>query len=220
LRDDERSRYSRFAKERDRSAFAVTRAALRCLLAREIGVSPKDVSLIRNAWGKLLLADNERWPELDFSVSHAGELSVIAVSRCGPVGVDIERRRHVSEMERIATDIFDETTAAALRRLPLQDRDTAFFRLWTAGEACLKAMGLGFAGAGGRAPVGLSSEGLPLIRTSQLPCDMAGDEWALHSLDVPADYAGSLVVRDRARSGHVAAFVQAADMPRLTSLAC
>ena len=64
------------------------------VFGNQIGVSPKDVRLIRNVWGKPMLPEQHS-STLDFSVSHAGDLSVIAISRLGPTGVDIERRRQV-----------------------------------------------------------------------------------------------------------------------------
>ena len=216
LQEDERSEYARFAHVRDRRTFAVTRTALRCLLGHEIGIAPRDLRLVRNPWGKPLLADTQHQPGFDFSVAHAGDLSVIAISSCGPVGVDIERRHHVSEMHRIATDVFDEPTASALDRLPPSSREDAFFRLWTAGEACLKAMGLGFAGAGGRAPVGLSWQGSPEIRIDRCPALGDDGEWALLSLDLPPDYVGTLVARNDAIADRPCAVPQAIDLSSLT----
>src|SRR5215510_307907 len=87
LQEDERSEYARFAHARDQRMFAVTRTALRCLLGHEIGIAPQDLRLVRNAWGKPLLADAQHRPGFDFSVAHAGDLSAIAISSCGPVGV-------------------------------------------------------------------------------------------------------------------------------------
>ena len=195
LQDSERTECGRFVKAQDRCAFAVTRAALRCLLSDEIGIAPNDLRLVRNAWGKPLLAQDQHRPGLDFSVSHAGDLSVIAISSAGPVGIDIERHHRVSEMYRIAAQVFGEPTAASLDRLPPSRRAETFLRLWTAGEACLKALGLGFAGAGGKAPVGLSRHGLPEIQVGRSADEEDGDEWGLQPLDLPSEYVGTLVAR-------------------------
>lgn len=218
LQQDERSEYARFVHARDRHTFAVTRSALRCLLGQEIGIAPSDLRLTRNAWGKLLLADGQHRPGFDFSVAHAGDLSVIAISSGGPVGVDIERRHHVTEMHRIAADVFDEATASALDRLPPATRDDAFLRLWTAGEACLKAMGLGFAGAGGRAPVGLSWQGSPEIRRDRCPPFSDDDEWALLPLELPPGYVGALVTRNDAIADQPWAVPQAVDLASLATV--
>ena len=135
---------------------------------------------------------------LDFSVSHAGDLSVIAISRLGPASMDIERRRQVSEIAQIAADVFDQRTAANLNSLPASCRSTSFLRLWTAGEACLKATGLGFAGAGGRAPVKLVPNAWPQIEIDQLVNRTDRYPLSLHALDLPPDYVGNLVIQNRA----------------------
>jgi phosphopantetheinyl transferase len=208
LPEDEQSECSRFLNPRDTSAFAVTRAALRCLLGNQIGVPPKDVLLVRNAWGKPMLADPQHRAELDFSVSHTGHFSAVAISSCGPVGVDIERADHqVSEIVRISAEVFGAATAAALHRLPPDYRNDTFLRLWTAGEACLKAMGSGFAGAGGRAPVTLSAGGSP----------QADEEWALYSLDLPSDYVGALAVPNSAKALLAFPILEATTISRLVS---
>lgn len=217
LQADERSECARFINAQDQCAFAVTRAALRCLLGDEIGIAPCDVRLVRNQWGKPLLAPAQHRPGLDFSVSHAGDLSVIALSSGGPVGVDIERRHHVSEMRRIATEVFGDSTALMLDHLPPSKRDEAFLRLWTTGEACLKAMGLGFAGAGGRAPVRFSRQGSPEISLNRAaPGD--NDEWAPHSLELPREYVGAVVARQSAIAARFCTVQRTADLPRITTL--
>ena len=215
LQEDERSECARFVNPRDRCTFAVTRVALRCLLGDEIGISPHDVRLVRNAWGKPLLAKSQYRPGFDFSVSHTGDLSVIAISSSGAVGVDIERRHRLSEMHRIAADVFDEQTASALYHLPPSNRDEAFLRLWTAGEACLKALGLGFAGAGGQAPVGLSPQGSPEIRFDRCPVAADNEKWRLHSLDLPPDYVGTLVAQNSASAAGFCAVQPNTDPPRI-----
>ena len=208
LQENEQSECTRFINSRDISAFALTRAALRCLLGDEIGVPPKDVSLVRNAWGKPMLSKSQHRAGLDFSVSHTGTLSIIAISSCGPIGVDVERRDHqVSEIGRIAAEVFGEATAAALHRLAADRRNDTFLRLWTAGEACLKAMGLGFVGNGGRAPVALSSNGSPQVE----------EHWSLRSLDLPSDYVGTLVVPNSAKLPLAFPPPEATDIFRLVS---
>jgi 4'-phosphopantetheinyl transferase len=81
----ERSRFYRH--EADRVRFAATRLALRTLLGRQLGLAPADVPLTLAAHGKPVLASGA----LQFNVSHAGRYALIAMSECGPVGVDIER---------------------------------------------------------------------------------------------------------------------------------
>ncbi len=76
---------------------------------------------------------------IHWSISHKTDY-VAGVVAAEPVGIDIERMRKVSSaiMEYIADDREWERIG---KRMPV-----AFFRFWTAKEAVLKAMGVGFTG--------------------------------------------------------------------------
>ena len=71
-----------------------------------------------------------------FSLSHAGELAVLAVSDA-PVGVDVEKPRPMTEavIRRVLQE--DE------RQWMAADPQHRFFRLWTRKEAVLKCCGRG-----------------------------------------------------------------------------
>ena len=89
----------------------------------------------RTALGYILSAYGQQKPS--FNLSHSGDRALVAVSRQGPVGVDIERIKAGRPMERIAARMFsaEETARAAT---PL-----GFYRCWTAKEAYAKGLGLG-----------------------------------------------------------------------------
>jgi 4'-phosphopantetheinyl transferase len=65
----------------------------------------------------------------------------MGVSRCGNVGIDIERVRPASA--EIVTRFFTSTEKAALASLSGADWLLAFYRCWTRKEALLKANGNG-----------------------------------------------------------------------------
>ncbi|MGH6771549.1 MAG: 4'-phosphopantetheinyl transferase family protein [Xanthobacteraceae bacterium] len=217
LHDEEQSHRARFANARDRDVFAVTRAALRCLLSLELGVPPAEVKLVSGPWGKPLLAEAHRRPHLDFSVAHSGDHSVIAISRRGRTGIDIERSRPVPEHGKIAAEVFGGETALNLGRVPADRRDDIFLRLWTAGEACLKAEGLGFAGNGGRAPVELSSDGAPQIKIDPNSPGASHSGWALLSLDLPPGYVGNVAIENSAHARHAHCVPEHVDIAHLTT---
>jgi phosphopantetheinyl transferase len=102
-----------FSLQADRDRSVTAAALVRLLLAHRLGVQPADVA-IDIANGKPRLA----WPpaRTEFSVSHAGDEVVVAVSDGAAVGVDIER------LGRMA------------------DHDT---RTWVRKEAVIKAAGTG-----------------------------------------------------------------------------
>lgn len=77
---------------------------------------------------------------LEFNVSHAGQWVVCALAPTA-VGIDIERVREIDL--RIAERFFQPAEYAALMAHAPGQRAACFFRLWTAKEAYVKALGLG-----------------------------------------------------------------------------
>jgi hypothetical protein len=105
--------------------------ALTCLLSRATAAPKASLLIKRGLQGKPFLDSH---PDVHFSVSNSGDLYVVAITRAGPVGVDIERIREVPE-------------AAHIARRWLHDADPAqFFEHWTRREAHLKAIGTGLSG--------------------------------------------------------------------------
>lgn len=188
LAEDEKAHAERLANRSDRAAFIITRASLRLRLAESLEIASTDVRFRRNSWGKLLLA-GEAVNRLDFSVSHAKGLSAIALSRDRPVGIDLERQRVFPDRARIAADVFGEAVARQLLDLPQAQQSVVFLQLWTAGEAFVKAQGVGFAGLGGKVPVHLSMGESPQVRVRE---DFSAN-WTLEPLLLPPGYVGNVV---------------------------
>jgi 4'-phosphopantetheinyl transferase len=189
LSDEERMQGARLKVDADRAAFIKTRAALRRVLGQAIGRSPAAISFERNAWGKPLLDATARG-QIDFSVAHAKGLSVIALGQRASVGIDVEPTRSCPDRVRIAADVFGLEVAQQLLRVERTQQDVVFLRLWTAGEAFVKACGLGFAGMNGKVPVRLSA-------TAPLQVTLREDmrrRWVLSSLELGPEFAGHVVV--------------------------
>jgi 4'-phosphopantetheinyl transferase len=141
LSPDEQARMLRYCFEHTRRAFAVSRAALRMILARCCNVSAAALRFEYNEHGKPVLASP--FHHLHFSLSHSGDAGLVALSADSPVGVDIERVRPVSESLALARRYFSGSEFELLRRAPDHDRDRVFLSLWTRKEASLKALGFG-----------------------------------------------------------------------------
>jgi 4'-phosphopantetheinyl transferase len=88
LPDADLQRADAFCLQADRDRSVVAAGLVRLLLAARLGVGPAELVIDRNA-GKPRLS----WPaaSLDFSVSHAGDQVVVAISDGPAVGVDVER---------------------------------------------------------------------------------------------------------------------------------
>ena len=71
---------------------------------------------------------------------------MIAVTRAGRVGVDVERIRENLDPLALGTRFFSPQESEWLRSQPMDQRFAAFFACWTAKEAYVKACGVRFVG--------------------------------------------------------------------------
>ncbi len=94
-----------------------------------------DLELAYSENGKPFLAHH---PEIRFSLSHSGTTAVCAVSGT-EIGADVEIRRRFDP--GVARRCFTADELAYIEQSA--DRDTAFTRMWTRKESCLKMLGTG-----------------------------------------------------------------------------
>lgn len=145
LAAQERDRRRAYHREEDRARFLVGAALLRLAVAGCVAVDAGDLRVDRRCprcgaqHGKPRVPDH---PELDVSVSHAGEQVAVALARGPRVGVDVERIRDVDAGD-LARTAFSGDEAAELAALPAGERVAAFHALWTRKEAIAKALGAG-----------------------------------------------------------------------------
>lgn len=134
LSDDERRAAARFAARAHRDRYVVQRAMMRCLLARYADAEPHELRFARGPRGKPSLVGGGG---LEFSLSHADDVALLAVAREIGLGVDIERLDAAIEHASLAPIVLApaEVSACTDRR--------AFLRIWCRKEACLKATGVG-----------------------------------------------------------------------------
>ena len=142
LTSEETERYTRFAFEKDRRQFLLTRALERDVLSRYLGVEPAALVFIRNEYGKPALAEPVT-SSLAFSLSHTNGLSVCAVASAEIVGVDVESLQRSPGHRDIAKRYFAGNEADFLESLDEGEKRTEFLKMWTLKEAFIKARGLG-----------------------------------------------------------------------------
>jgi 4'-phosphopantetheinyl transferase len=189
LNSEERAHASRLKSDSDRLAFAKTRAKLRTIVGSATGRSPAEITFSHNEWGKPFV-EVSACPQFHFSVSHAKGLSAIALAMGLMVGVDVEPNRPCPDKIGITADVFGLDVAEKLLAVEKWRQDAVFLNLWTAGEAFVKASGLGFAGMNGRVPVCISDSGLLRVALrDDLRCD-----WSLSPLELGFEFTGHVVV--------------------------
>jgi phosphopantetheinyl transferase len=119
------------------------RAALRALLGAELDREPASLRLVTGLHGKPAL-HHEHEVELSFNVAHSSGVVAVALTREGMVGVDVERRREVRALERLAERALTPEERTLHREWIARGASPldAFLRAWTVKEARLKALGL------------------------------------------------------------------------------
>jgi 4'-phosphopantetheinyl transferase len=190
LDEEERRRAERFASGEGRRRFVTARGVLRELIGGYLGRDPGAVRFEIGALGKPALAGPSSPGALQFNLSHAGDLVVLAFARGGEVGVDVERVRASARWREIAARHFALAETAVLEALPAHRRLIAFFLAWSGKEAVTKARGEGLFGVLAAPLLPLPLDDAPVSVT--VPGDAAGRRWRLRRLRPGRGYVGAL----------------------------
>lgn len=143
INDPERAKETAFHFADDRLRYLVTRALVRTVLSRYASVAPAAWEFAVNAYGRPEVALHHGVPDLHFNISHTRGLIALAVSRHGPLGVDVENVAGRAPPMDIAARFFSPVEVDALESLPEQSRGGRFFEYWTFKESYIKARGMG-----------------------------------------------------------------------------
>lgn len=208
LETAEKERASRFVYAADRRRFLVAHAALRRFLACYLPARAEALSFDVDGSGKPHLRLPPAAPAFHFNLSHSGEIALIAVSRAGALGVDVERERPMPDALEIAERYFSLAERRDLATLSPGEREAAFFRCWTRKEAVVKAAGEGLGRALDSFDVDLAPGSVSALRRFEdLPGGQCG--WSLRDLPAPAGYVAAGAV-SRSPLGEPARWTEAA----------
>jgi 4'-phosphopantetheinyl transferase len=140
LSGEELQRLERIRFPEQRREYLLGKALTRAVLAAFCFLRPEQVAITKCRDGKPIL---ERCDVLDFNLSHTKGVTLLAVTRAGIVGVDIENRRRRPGDLMLARRHFAQTEYQDLQQLNAADGATALVALWTLKESLLKAIGCG-----------------------------------------------------------------------------
>lgn len=140
LDEDEKARAARLIRARHRHRYRAGRTWVKTILADYLECAPSNVEFSQVGNGKPVLRGNE----IEFNLSHSGPSAVLAVSRIGPVGIDVERLDRVVNEQALAKKYFGSRERQWLAQARTESAREAFFQIWTAKEARMKVFGDGF----------------------------------------------------------------------------
>ncbi|MEM7479764.1 MAG: 4'-phosphopantetheinyl transferase superfamily protein [Acidobacteriota bacterium] len=189
LSPDERMRADRFHFDRHRRRYIVGRGALRRLLGQYLDQPAATLSFAYGPKDKPFLPDTT----LQFNLTNSHELALIAITEEVELGVDVEHLRAMPDAEAVAERHFSASERRALRSVPSEAKELAFFRCWTRKEAYVKALGDGLS-----LPLDRFDVSLEEARFLALDGDPAkAAEWSLFHVNPGPGYVGAVAVPGR-----------------------
>jgi len=188
LSEDEHVIANQFHYKRDRDRYVLSHGILREILSQYLFIAPEAICFSRSETGKPVLETNPR--QIQFNMSHSGEMALFAFSQGRAVGVDIEHVHSIKDLEATAKSFLSPSEMKAFLNLPSKMKLESFLRTWTRKEALSKAIGRGLRMPLEDLDVGLYPNDTHLDKRSEK--DEAQTDW--HVLDLtPADeYVGAL----------------------------
>jgi 4'-phosphopantetheinyl transferase len=194
LSPSERAAADRFVFARHRLTYRFAHTALRNILSNYVASEPETLRFAQNSFGKPFLTDPDpKASEIQFNMSHSGEVVVVAVTRGRHIGVDIEMMRPLKDYSAIANLNFTSEERAWIECSPVELQQNAFFSCWARKEAVIKAVGKGLSMPLNTFDASILS-GQKSRRLSRLADAPDVESWSLTDLTAPEGYAGAVAV--------------------------
>lgn len=193
LSEVEFSKAQKFYFQADRIRYACTRATTRRILGKYLHIAPGNLVFGYNQYGKPHLDDMKLERNLDFNISHAGNISLLAVVKDRRIGVDLEKVHNDDSLNTIAKRFFTPDEFERLILLPDALRPEAFFTCWTRKEAFIKARGEGLTIPLDQFAVTFSPDEIPGVTYNRYTPEES-ELWEMYHLEPDEGYVGALVV--------------------------
>ncbi len=194
LSESEQSQAGRYIFPEIQRRYIQSHAGLRRILAHYyLAQTPEGIQFVTNAFGKPALAESSTQDNIQFSLSHSGELALVAVTVNRPLGVDVEWIKPLSDHLRIAKHHFSTDEVDALNKVDPSTSGEAFIQLWAGKEALIKARGEGL-----NIPLDQFSLANLITHPGHPSCKVTlpGDTrtWFIDRLTVKTGYLGAVAV--------------------------
>jgi len=193
LSDDEKVRALRFKFYKDKRCYVVTKGVLRLLSASYLKMNAKDIIFEYEKYGKPKFKSQTN---LNFNVSHSGDMAIIGFVYNYTIGVDVEKIKNDFDTSEIAANFFSQKEIEALQHIPKNEQYIAFYRCWTRKEAFVKAKGSGLSFPLDEFSVTLDKDlESELVETQWNPSEKY--QWQLTSFKPSLDYIAATIVNSK-----------------------
>ncbi|MES2039342.1 MAG: 4'-phosphopantetheinyl transferase superfamily protein [Pseudomonadota bacterium] len=144
LSSAEQVRGQRYLQRDDRDRYLGGRALVKLAVAKMCSILPGEISIITAATGKPsvnFIKENIVAPAI--SISHAGNLVVVALQYGADIGVDVELFHHDVNLDDLMGVVCSSEEIAEINESVSKNRAQKFYEFWVLKEAYLKATGEG-----------------------------------------------------------------------------
>ena len=173
--------------------YIVTRGLLRQVLTKTAGLDITGVEFDYGEHGKPSLAGHAGGENISFNVSHSNGVVLVALTRGGRLGVDLEKIRPKAEWRSLAEHYFSAAEVRALDGYPDEAGLKAFFTCWTRKEAFVKALGGGISYGLKEFDVSIDPDEACAALTVRSKQEDAS-RWLIKNLPVPATHVAALAL--------------------------
>lgn len=190
LAKNERERADKLKIEHKRKQYIITRGSLRQRLGSLTNLEPKDFMFEYMEHGKPVLANDPRYTDITFNVSHSNDFSLIAITLKQVIGIDIEKINPDSDHQQLMTRFFSMVEQSEFQALPETIKAKAFCACWTRKEAFIKATSDGISYGLDNFDVSVDPEN----QTPEIKLHKPSEQiWFARNLPINDDYMACLV---------------------------
>ena len=143
LSNKEKERSERFKFYKHRKAFIASHGFMQVVLSYYIDSAAGEIEFTQTELGKPSLIDKQNTNNIQFNLSHSGNMAILAVCKQHALGVDIEYAERKIEWQGISKRFFTSNEQLELFKLDDASQRDAFFQIWTRKEAHMKVTGQG-----------------------------------------------------------------------------
>ena len=174
--------------------YIIAHYALRSLLGAYLKVSANAISYKNGGYGKPMLSAASIHRNLEFNMSHSGNVIMYAFSRYTPVGIDVEELTSQFAFDELANQVLTREERNELMLLAPDAQKSAFLACWTRKEAYLKANGIGLSVPMNTFAVSLLPSEQPYLKWDR-DASRSQVMWSMLHLEPQMNYVAAAVLK-------------------------
>ncbi|MGD1917469.1 MAG: 4'-phosphopantetheinyl transferase family protein [Pleurocapsa sp.] len=195
LSTDEIARANKFRFPQHKRRFIAARSILRQLLSNYLNISPNNIKFDYGDRGKPKIIESNTANSLQFNISHSQEYALFGFTTSNLIGVDLEYLREMPDAVKIAQRFFSPREFDLIKNLTPQQQSQVFFKLWTAKEAYLKAIGIGLSGSLSSVDIDFTLDNNNTLILAINGNTTIANNWSMYSCIPSSNYVGAIAIK-------------------------